>query len=108
MHGEKIKEYRKNLEMTQNQLAENLGVSRNTVARWEMNAVKPDSWQMLELALKHLIFEKNKKYSRQFVEETYQEITQNLENTRRLFDEMDEMEKNRKFERISPRLAKQE
>ncbi len=105
MHGEKIKEYRKNLGMTQNQLAENLGISRNTVARWETNSVRPDSWQMLELALKQLTSEKNRKYSRQFVEETYREIMQNVENTGRLLDEMDEMEKNRKIVRVSPRLS---
>lgn len=108
MHEEQIREYRKNLEMTQNQLAENLGVNRNTVARWETNNVKPDSWQMLELALKQLVSEKNKKYSRRFIEEAWREIHQNVENTSRILDEMDEMEKTRKIRRVSPRPAKRQ
>ncbi len=40
MTPEELKKIRAVLELTQGQLAEELGVARNTVARWEMGARK--------------------------------------------------------------------
>ncbi len=40
--GEKISEYRKNLGMTQENLAEKLGVSAQAVSKWENNVSCPD------------------------------------------------------------------
>ena len=40
-----IKSRRKNLNMTQKELAERVGVSTNTVARWERNETEP-SWSI--------------------------------------------------------------
>lgn len=52
MNGEKLRKVRDDLQLTQAQLAEKLGVSANTVARWERDemAIPP----YLELALKQI------------------------------------------------------
>ena len=93
MHGERIKEYRKNLEMTQEKFAEELGVSRNTIARWERNTVQPESWKLVELALKQLTLQNKSSLSRQRIDEAYREIKQNIADTKKIFEEIEEMEK---------------
>lgn len=60
MVGEEVRKRRKALELNQSELAELLGVTRNTVARWERDEVTIPS-QMLELALKQLEAEQKKK-----------------------------------------------
>ncbi len=58
MEGSEIKEQRKRLDLTQEGLAKALGVSTNTVARWERDEVPTPSY--LELALKQLKAERKK------------------------------------------------
>lgn len=54
MKPEDLKHRRKALNLTQNELAEKLGVSGNTVSRWEKGEMKPDAEEMLELAMRYL------------------------------------------------------
>lgn len=48
--GKFIKDYRKNLNMTQKELAKTLGVSHITVCRWETNFIEPNQvhWMVLQ------------------------------------------------------------
>lgn len=48
--GKLLKELRKEKEMTQEQLAEQLGVSSRTVSRWETGSNMPDLSVLIELA----------------------------------------------------------
>jgi transcriptional regulator with XRE-family HTH domain len=57
--GSELKKKRTELTMTQEALANALGVATNTVARWERDEV--DIPNYLELALKQLITESKKK-----------------------------------------------
>jgi len=50
--GSKFVQFRTEFDLTQKQLAELLGVARNTVARWEVGLVKPP--KIAELALEGL------------------------------------------------------
>jgi DNA-binding XRE family transcriptional regulator len=93
MHGEKIREYRKNLAMTQEKFAEELGISRNTIARWERNAIQPESWKLVELALKQLTLQNDRNIARKRIGAAYQEIKQNIAETSKMFDEIEEIEK---------------
>jgi DNA-binding transcriptional regulator YiaG len=52
--GEYIKHYRFMLGMSQKELANVLGVTVNTLARWERNCLTVRHWRMLNLALAHL------------------------------------------------------
>ena len=52
MNGAEIRERRKKLQLTQDGLAESLGMSKNTIARWERDELAPSP--MLDLALKYL------------------------------------------------------
>ena len=47
--GEKIALLRKRKELTQEQLAEILGVSRQSVSRWEMNMAFPEMEKCIRL-----------------------------------------------------------
>jgi DNA-binding XRE family transcriptional regulator len=95
MHGEEIKEYRKNLEMTQEKFAAELGVSRNTIARWERNAVQPESWKLVELALKQLTLQSKKSHSRRRIDTAYRDIKQSIDETKKILEEIEEIEKRR-------------
>lgn len=48
--GETIKEYRTNCQMTQEFVAESLGVSRQAVSKWESGASDPSTSNLLTLA----------------------------------------------------------
>lgn len=48
--GKKLYELRKNKHYSQEQLAEKLGVSRQTVSNWELNQTTPDLLQAKEIA----------------------------------------------------------
>ncbi len=48
--GEKIAKARKNANYTQDQLAERLGVSRQTVSKWESNLVLPETAKIAALS----------------------------------------------------------
>lgn len=48
--GETIKEYRINCKMTQEFVAENLGVSRQAVSKWENGTSDPSTSNLLALA----------------------------------------------------------
>ena len=48
--GEKIKQRRKEKGITQEQFAEQVGVSRRTVSRWETGSNLPDSDILIELS----------------------------------------------------------
>lgn len=50
MNSEQILRERKEMELTQVELADYLGVSGNTVARWERGEVNPEHPKMLRLA----------------------------------------------------------
>lgn len=95
MHGKRIKEYRKNLEMTQEKFAEELGVSRNTIARWERNTVQPESWKLVELALKQMTLQNKKSQSRRRIDVAYQEIKKSIAETKKILDEIEEIEQRR-------------
>jgi len=48
--GEKLLDLRKESKMTQEELADNLGVTRQTVSNWELNQTKPDLDQLKGLS----------------------------------------------------------
>ena len=48
--GERIQSYRKKNGLSQEQLAEALGVSRQAVSKWELNDAQPDLDKVLALA----------------------------------------------------------
>lgn len=50
MTGPEIKELRKKLKMTQQELADKLGVHRVTVAEWELNHKRPSNLAKRQLA----------------------------------------------------------
>lgn len=54
MKPEEIRAYRQTLGLTQEALATALGVSPDTVSRWESGHAQPESPQMLELAMEAL------------------------------------------------------
>jgi transcriptional regulator with XRE-family HTH domain len=49
-----LRQRRANLEMTQAELAEALGVAPNTIARWERGEREPEGQKILDLALHYL------------------------------------------------------
>lgn len=53
-----VKDARMKLQMTQEQLAENLGTDVMTVSRWERGETEPKIVRVLELALRQLAMEK--------------------------------------------------
>lgn len=48
--GDKLLQLRKNNDMSQEELANELGVSRQAISRWEMGNVYPDSTNLLKIA----------------------------------------------------------
>ena len=54
MTPEEIKERRKSLNLTQEQLAGAFGIAKNTVARWERGEREPDMPLVLEMAFNWL------------------------------------------------------
>ena len=48
--GERISELRKRQEMSQGQLAEAMGVSRQAVSKWENDQTSPDTIRLIQLA----------------------------------------------------------
>ena len=60
MDGDTLKKKRKDLRMTQAELAAKLGVSRNTINRWEAGTIKIPS-EMVELSLKQIETDKTPK-----------------------------------------------
>ena len=54
MTGAEIRTARKRLGWSQSRLAEALGVTRNTVARWELGELRVERPEMLRLALERL------------------------------------------------------
>lgn len=50
MFGEKIKEIRKNNNLTQQEFADIFNTTRTTVANWENNISRPDPNQIIEMA----------------------------------------------------------
>ena len=48
--GQKLKELRKSVSLTQQQLSEKLGISRVNYTRFENNAVRPDFETLIKLA----------------------------------------------------------
>lgn len=52
MFGEKIKEIRTSNNLTQQEFAEILNTTKNTVCHWEKNTSRPDPNQIIEIAKK--------------------------------------------------------
>ena len=50
MIGNKIYELRKKYNMSQEQLAEKLNITRQTVSNWETNQTVPDAYQLKDLS----------------------------------------------------------
>ena len=48
--GERIKEYRKNIGFTQSKLAERLGISEQSVSKWETGVTMPDITMLVPLS----------------------------------------------------------
>ena len=48
--GDKIVEHRKNVKLSQDELANKMGVTRQTISNWELNITYPDVRQLFELA----------------------------------------------------------
>ena len=48
--GDKILELRKNAKLSQEQLAEKMNVTRQTISKWELNETAPDIKQAKELS----------------------------------------------------------
>ena len=48
--GKKIVKYRKKNKLSQEQLAEKIGVTRQTISNWELNTTKPDITQIKNIA----------------------------------------------------------
>ncbi len=61
MNGEELKEKRNNLSLTQEQLANELNVTGNTVARWERDEMKiqPFLHLAMETVTRNLLNKKN-------------------------------------------------
>lgn len=57
MDGEELRRRRRALAMTQTELAERLGLTQNTVSRWEKGAAVIGHPPMLDLALRALEFD---------------------------------------------------
>ncbi len=54
MDGEGLKAFRLRMKMTQDEIADALGVANNTIARWERGERRIEHPQMLRLALERL------------------------------------------------------
>ena len=48
--GKKIVKYRRKNKLSQEQLAEKIGVTRQTISNWELNTTKPDVTQIKNIA----------------------------------------------------------
>lgn len=59
MTGDELRDYRRKLGLTQAQLAASLGVTPNTVARWERDELVIANPRMLRLALERLLADRN-------------------------------------------------
>lgn len=89
MNDKEIKKYRIRLGITQVRLAEQLGVSRATLARWERGESGARSLQMIELALKQLLTQKNRNFSRHEIDAVRREINAHIVNTGEILDEIE-------------------
>lgn len=49
--GKRIRKYRENLELSQKQLAEKIGVSNSRVSNWEQGINRPDADMLAELCV---------------------------------------------------------
>lgn len=76
MQPEKIRMRRKRLGLTQQELGKHLGVSGNTVARWERGEVVPESPEMLRLALDGLELERG--VNSREIKKLQQSVSKNL------------------------------
>jgi transcriptional regulator with XRE-family HTH domain len=54
--GEKISKLRKEKNYTQEQLADVLGVSRQSISKWELNVAYPETDKLLEIGKKRALF----------------------------------------------------
>lgn len=79
--GSKLKNARNNIGLTQEQVAEVLGVSRQTISNWENNKSYPDIISVIKMSdiysisLDHLLKEENS------MKQTYQEFLEESTNT---------------------------
>lgn len=92
MSGEEIRRARLILGFTQVELADSLGVSANTVARWERDESPPESPKMLRLALRGLeIDEKRNPKARDEIMRLQKSVARNLKRARKEVEEQEEV-----------------
>jgi transcriptional regulator with XRE-family HTH domain len=83
-----LREKREDLRLTQNELGEHLGVSANTISRWERGDITPEHPKMLELALVGLELKLTSDKKRERIEELKSEVQQYLEDTDKILSRM--------------------
>lgn len=57
MDGKMMRDIRRRMDLSQVELAQRLGVTQNTISRWESGAVTMQHPVILEMALRHLEME---------------------------------------------------
>ncbi len=85
---EQLKQMRLGMRRTQAQFGELLGVSGNTIARWERGEMVPDSPRLLELALVGLQLEYGVAAMPTELRQRVRRAQATLKKSRRLLDEM--------------------
>lgn len=79
-----LREKREDLHLTQSELSEYLGVSANTISRWERGDVLPEHPQMLELALLGLELKLTSNKKRETIEKLKNEVAHYLDETEKI------------------------
>jgi transcriptional regulator with XRE-family HTH domain len=83
-----LRERREDLRLTQSELSEHLGVSANTISRWERGDVSPEHPKMLELALNGLELKLTSHKKRERIEQLKTEVQQYLDETDKILKRM--------------------
>ncbi|HMS39595.1 MAG TPA: helix-turn-helix transcriptional regulator [Pyrinomonadaceae bacterium] len=84
----KIKETRERLKLSQAALGEHLGISGNTIARWERGDLKPTSTKLVELALFGLEIKMRDKEAIKKIRQMQAEAWEMLEQNRQILERM--------------------
>ena len=84
-----LRDRREDLSLTQIQLSEYLGVSANTISRWERGDVSPEHPKMLELALNGLELKLTSNKKRERIEQLKTEVQNYLNETDKILSRME-------------------